>query len=81
MSSQEQTKTQTQTQTQTQTEQTGSDQETAQQVNLLNIEIKDENDALNVMVGFLGLAQKRGVFAINESAKIFECIKKFQKTQ
>lgn len=78
MSSQEQTQTQTETQTQTQT---GSDQETAQQVNLLDIEIKDENDALNVMVGFLGLAQKRGVFAINESAKIFECIKKFQKTQ
>lgn len=82
MSSQEQTQTQTETQTKTETQtQTGSDQETTQQVNLLDIEIKDENDALNVMVGFLGLAQKRGVFAINESAKIFECIKKFQKTQ
>jgi len=46
-------------------------------INLLEIDIKDENTALNVMVGFLGLAQKRGCFAINESAKIFECVKKF----
>jgi len=66
--------------TQTQPEPAQEDDAT-KQVNLLDIEIKDENDALNVMVGFLGLAQKRGVFAINESAKIFECIKKFQKTQ
>jgi len=47
------------------------------QINLLNIEIDSANTALNVMVGFLGLAQKRGAFAINESAKIFECINKF----
>ncbi|MBH41230.1 MAG: hypothetical protein CL685_00770 [Candidatus Magasanikbacteria bacterium] len=46
--------------------------------NLLEIDIKDENTALNVMVGFLGLAQKRGCFAINESAKIFECVKQFR---
>jgi hypothetical protein len=66
--------------TQTQPEPAQED-DTTKQVNLLDIEIKDENDALNVMVGFLGLAQKRGVFAINESSKIFECIKKFQKGQ
>ena len=48
------------------------------QVNLLEVDIVNENAALNVMVGFLGLAQKRGVFAINESAKIYECIQKFQ---
>ena len=51
------------------------------QVNLLEVAITDANTALNVMVGFLGLAQKRGVFAINESAKIFECIKIFRPTQ
>jgi len=56
----------------------GSSQET-QQVNLLNVDVTDENTALNVMVGFLGLAQKRGAFAINEAAKIFECIQKFQR--
>ena len=47
-------------------------------VNLVNVEVKDENTALNLMVGFLGVAQRRGTFAINESAKIYECIKMFQ---
>ena len=56
-----------------------SSQET-QQVNLLSVNVTDENTALNVMVGFLGLAQKRGVFAINEAAKIYECVKMFQKS-
>jgi hypothetical protein len=53
--------------------------ETPKQINLLDIDVVDENSALNVLVGFIGLAQKRGVFAINESAKIYECIKKFKK--
>ena len=47
------------------------------QINLIHVDIDSTNTALNVMVGFLGLAQKRGAFAINESAKIFECIEKF----
>ena len=29
-----------------------------QQVNLLDLPVRNENEALNVMVGFLGLAQK-----------------------
>ena len=48
------------------------------QVKLVDIPIRDENVALNVMVNFLGLAQKRGVFSFDESAKIWECIKTFQ---
>ncbi len=47
------------------------------QMNLVEIDIVDTNTALNVLVGFLGVAQKRGAFAINESAKIFECINQF----
>lgn len=47
-------------------------------VNLNDVEIKDENTALNVLVGFLGVAQRRGTFAFNESAKIYECVKIFQ---
>lgn len=46
---------------------------------LVDVEITDENTALNVMVSFLSLAHKRGVFGIDESAKIWECIKMFQK--
>jgi len=37
----------------------------------------DQNIALNTMVHFLNLAQKRGVFTFEESAKIWECLKVF----
>jgi len=58
-------------------EQTDSQQNVEQ--SLLNIAIQNENDALNVLVGFVNLAQRRGCFNIPESAKIWECIQKFQK--
>jgi len=48
-------------------------------VKLTEIEVTDENVALNLLVSFISLAQKRGAFTIDESAKIWECIKKFQK--
>tara|TARA_B110000967_G_C18691164_1_gene463075 strand:- start:211 stop:423 length:213 start_codon:yes stop_codon:yes gene_type:complete len=41
------------------------------------VPINDENAALNVMVTFLTIAQKRGTFSIDESAKIWEAIKRF----
>lgn len=50
------------------------------EVRLVDIPIKDENTALNMMVNFLSLAQKRGAFNLEESAKIWECVKIFQKT-
>ena len=49
-----------------------------EQVKLVNATISDQHIALNVLVGFIGVAQKRGCFAIDESAKIYECIKMFQ---
>ena len=49
------------------------------EIKLVDVQINDENTALNVMVSFLSLAQKRGVFSIDESAKIWECIKMFQR--
>ena len=49
------------------------------EVKLIDIEIINENVALNVIVSFLNLAQRRGAFSIDESAKIWECVKKFQK--
>jgi len=48
-------------------------------VRLVDVEIVDEGMALNVMVSFLNLAQKRGAFSMDESAKIWECVKKFQR--
>jgi hypothetical protein len=50
-----------------------------QKIQLTAVEVTDENAALNLIVSFLGVAQKRGAFTIDESAKIWECIKKFQK--
>tara|TARA_B110000438_G_C15799320_1_gene644373 strand:- start:1856 stop:2098 length:243 start_codon:yes stop_codon:yes gene_type:complete len=52
-----------------------------QQVNLLEMPVTNENEALNVMVNFLHMAQRRGAFAIAESAKVYECVKVFQKQQ
>ncbi len=50
------------------------------EVKLVDIQVKDENTALNLLVSFLSLAQKRGSFTFDESAKIWECIKIFQKS-
>ena len=48
-------------------------------VRLVDIDITSENIALNVLIGFLSVAQKRGTFLFDESAKISECIKVFMK--
>ena len=47
---------------------------------LVDVEVIDENVALNLMVSFLSLAQKRGSFGLDESAKIWECVKKWDST-
>jgi hypothetical protein len=52
-----------------------------QQIKLVDIPINNENDALNLLVSFINLAQRRGCFNIDESAKIYECIKVFQKNK
>ena len=49
-----------------------------QEQKLVNIEVKDQNMALNLMVSFLSLANNRGSFTLDESAKIWECVKIFQ---
>jgi len=49
------------------------------EVKLVDVPIVDENVALNLLVSFLSLAQRRGVFGLDESAKIWECVQKFQK--
>ena len=46
---------------------------------LVNMEINNQNDALNCIIGYIGLAQRRGVFALDESSKLFECIKMFKQ--
>jgi len=51
------------------------------EVKLVDVPVTNEIVALNLMVSFLNMAQRRGAFTIDESAKIWECVKKFQKDE
>jgi hypothetical protein len=48
------------------------------QVRLVDVVVNTQQDALQLIVTFLNLAQKRGAFTLDESAKLWECIKSFQ---
>ena len=71
MSAQSESQTDSTPSTQTQGETT--------QVNITDVEIKDENTALNVMVALLNTTQRRGVYSMQESAKAWDCIKMFMR--
>jgi hypothetical protein len=49
------------------------------QVRLVDVPLNSQQDALQLIVTFLNLAQKRGAFTLDESAKLWECIKMFQQ--
>lgn len=49
-----------------------------QKTRLVDVPINSQQDALQLIVTFLNLAQKRGAFTLDESAKLWECIKAFQ---
>ena len=49
------------------------------QVRLVDIPLTTQQDALQLLVTFVNLAQKRGSFTLDESAKLWECIKMFQQ--
>ena len=48
-----------------------------QEVPIVNIPVNSHNTALNILVALTGVAQKRGAFNIQESAKLWECIQMF----
>lgn len=48
-----------------------------QQVNLMTMPLDNQNQALNVMVGFLNVAQRRGAYGVDEAARIWEAMKFF----
>jgi hypothetical protein len=48
------------------------------QTRLVDVNVTNQNEALQLIVTFLNLAQKRGAFTLDESAKLWECIKMFQ---
>ena len=55
--------------------------EAPKEVQLVDVPITNENVALNVLVGFVNMAQKRGIYNVQESAKIWEAIQVFIKKQ
>ena len=57
---------------------TNTTQEPKTQTKLVDVVVSNPNDALQLIATFLNLAQKRGAFSLDESAKIWECIKLFQ---
>jgi hypothetical protein len=59
------------------TELLGSNGQTAK-TRLVDVPVANQNEALQLIVTFLNLAQKRGAFTLDESAKIWECVKFFQ---
>ena len=50
------------------------------QTAIKDIKIENENIALNVLVGMVNIAQKRGAFNLEESAKAWECVQMFMKS-
>ena len=53
------------------------EQPQVQQVNLMTMPLENQNQALNVMVGFLNVAQRRGAYGVDESARIWDAMKFF----
>ena len=51
----------------------------APKTRLVDVSVTNQNEALQLIVTFLNLAQKRGVFTLDESAKLWECVKMFQQ--
>jgi hypothetical protein len=51
------------------------------EVKLTEVQVTNEVVALNLLVSFLNVAQRRGAFTMDESAKIWECVTKFQKKE
>jgi hypothetical protein len=48
-----------------------------EEVRLVDVPVTNGSVALNLMASFLNVAQRRGTFSIDESAKIWECLRMF----
>ena len=55
------------------------EQNTEKQIRFVDVEVSSDNVALNLMVAFLNMAQRRGAYSMDESAKIWECVRRFIK--
>ena len=60
---------------------TTTEQPQQKQVSLADINVDNENTALNVMVAMLNMAQRRGAFTLEESSKCWDCMKMFMRKE
>jgi len=51
-----------------------------QQVAISEVPVTNQTEAFQLLIYFINVAQKRGTFTIDESAKLYECIKLFKST-
>ena len=51
------------------------------QIPISEVPVTNQNEALQMLVYFINVAQKRGTYSIEESFKIYECIKIFKSQQ
>ena len=65
---------------QSSTQEPQSENVTPNRVRLVDVEVGNANEAFNLMIQFLSLAQSRGAFKIDESAKIYDCLKMFNRS-
>jgi hypothetical protein len=64
----------------TESNSTNAEETSKPKARLVDMPVNNANEALNMLVTFLNLAQKRGAFTIDESAKIWSCIQFFNPT-
>lgn len=57
--------------------QQATESDTEARLKLVDMPVTNQNEALNLLIAFLTVAQKRGVFNIQESAKLWDCINMF----
>jgi hypothetical protein len=50
----------------------------APKTRLVDAKVTTPNEAFNLLITFINLAQKRGAFGLDEAHKIFDCMKLFQ---
>ena len=58
---------------------TTTEQPQQKQVSLADINVDNENTALNVMVAMLNMAQRRGAFTLEESSKCWDCVDVYEE--
>ena len=51
------------------------------QIPISEVPVTNQNETLQMLVYFINVAQKRGTYSIEESSKIYECIKIFKSQQ